>query len=240
MSDFKAQRTKNALDNRKLNLSAPTPGHQGKRASLIWGLYSNNPRLTVYTGDPNDQDASKGYGKITANLDAPVFFAFLQLLEMAVDPATPNDWKAKIENKNFIFPGGKRSEAPVVVSELFVGKDKDGVVWISIVDRNKDRPRIKFVIGGNDFHRFLHSDGTPFTDAETSVLFAKGYIKLLQEMMGNLLCSLWVEPEQRPQQNNRGGNGGGGGYNRGGGNSYGGGRSTETSTSDEGDGDIPF
>lgn len=62
MADFRPPpRIKNALDNRKLNLSAPTPGAQGKYANLIWGIINNNPRITVYTGDPSEEgNASKG------------------------------------------------------------------------------------------------------------------------------------------------------------------------------------
>jgi uncharacterized membrane protein YgcG len=229
------ERIKNALDNRKLNLSAPTPGVQGKYASLIWGLYSNNPRLTVYTNDPNDSGEQNGYGKISANLDGPTFFAFLELLKIAV--AAPGEFKDKVENKNFIFPGGKRSERPVVVSELWAGKDKDGLIWISVTAR--DRPKIKFPITNPDFHQFLHGDGTPYAPAETSKLFALGYINMLDKMMAHLMVTLWVEPEKKNPPggggNYGGGGGGGGGYNRGGSGGGGGG----TSAGGDGD-DIPF
>lgn len=237
MSDnnFRVERVKNALDNRKLNLSTPTPGHVGKYASLIWGLYANNPRITVYTNDPNDQGASKDYGKIMAKLDAPVFFAFLELLTRATEESTPLDWKAKLENKNFIFPGGKRSDAPVVVSELWVGKDKEGMVWISIVDRNKERPRIKFLIGTSDFHRFLNADGTPMDAGETSQMFAKGYIKLLQQMMSTMLCTHWVEPEAKPQTGGNRPSYGNNNQGNQGGNTRA--QSRDTSSNDE---DIPF
>ena len=229
------ERTKNALDNRKLNLSAPTPGVQGNRASLIWGLYANNPRLTVYTNDPNDSGESNGYGKISANLDTPTFFGFLELLKFIVHEA-PLDYKDKVENKNFIFPGGKRSEKPVLVSELWAGKDKDGVIWVSVTAR--DRPKIKFPIQAPDFHRFVHGDGTEYTPAETSKLFALGYINVLEKMMSHLQVTLWQEPEKK--DNNRGG--GGGGYgNRGGGGGYGGGRDSGGGGSSSGsDDDIPF
>jgi uncharacterized membrane protein YgcG len=240
MSDFKRpERKKNALDNRKLNLSAPTPGVQGKTASLIWGLYSNNPRITVYTNDPNDQGQDKGYGKISANLDAPTFFGVMGLLHKAVDPATPNEWRDKVENMNFTFFGGKRSAAPAVTSELWVGKDKDGIVWISVTAPN--RPKIKFKFGNNDFHHWIHGDGTPFTESEASLLYAKAYVAILQPLMTHLMVTEWVEPEQKQQQGNQragggGGNYGGGNNNNRGGGSYGGGGGGNASQED----DIPF
>lgn len=241
--DFRPpERVKNALDNRKLSMSTPTPGNQGKWSSLQWGLYANNPRITVYTNDPNDSGPDKGYGKITANLDLPVFFAFLSQLDQIING--PDDNKVGIENKNYIFPGGKKSEKPVVVSTLWFGKDKEGIVWMSIVAR--DRPKIQFKFGPSDFHHFQKGDGTPFTAGECSQLFAKGYIRILEEMVPTLAVANYVEPPKKdaPAGGNSYGNRGGGG---GGGNSYGGGgggnrggNSAPAAESFGGDDDLPF
>lgn len=208
-------RKKIALDNRKLNLSAPTPGHQGKFASLIWGLHKNNPRITVYTNDPTDTGPDANYGKIVAALDGPVFFAFLHQLNQVVDG--PNDVKLKVENKNFSFAGGKRSDRPVVMSELWFGKNPEGIVWLSVAAPN--RPKIQFKFTLSDFHQFIKADGTPFNAAEGSVAAAKGYIKVLEQMMAIMMADNFEEPPPKD-----GGQGGGGGYgNRGGGGGQGGG-----------------
>lgn len=234
-NDFRpAPRVKNALDNRKLNLSTPCPGVQGKWSSLIWGLYANNPRITVYTNDPNDTGADKGYGKINANLDLPVFYMLTGLITKAIDyvaTADKPDWKDKVENKGFTFFGGKKSDKPAVISSVWVGKDKEGVVWISVVA--KDRPIIKFSFAPSDFHNFVHGDGTPYTAGEASVLFADGYVTLLENMMTHMACNNYVEPPPRdpPAGAQRGGNSYGGGRSNGGGNSGGG---------MEMDDDLPF
>jgi uncharacterized membrane protein YgcG len=226
MSDSRKERKKIALDNRKLHLSTPCPTAKGKWSSLQVNLFSNNPRITVYTNDPDDQGESKQYGKITASLDAQVFFVFLGKLTEIINGSAGVEEKVKIENKNFIFPGGKRSESPVVQSELHFGKDAEGVVWVSVTAR--DRPRIKFAFGRNDFHTLYHKTGEQFSAGEASVLFARGWVRIMENMMTHLLVTEWVEPEKK---DNGGGNrnGGGGGFNRnnsaGGnrGNSYGGG-----------------
>ena len=221
MADFvPKERVFNALDNKKINLSTPCPGAPDKRSALIWGIISNNPRITVYTNDPSDTGESKGYGKIDAKLDMPIFFAFMQMLTNVIEH--DGEIKQKIENKNFTFFGGKRSDKPVVVSELWVGKDKDGILWMSVTAVN--RPRIKFNFVPNDFHNFFHGDGTPFTPAETSKIYAKGYVVILEKMMTHIAVNTYVKPEVKQQQsgNNWGGNNNssGGNYNRsnGGGN----------------------
>jgi uncharacterized membrane protein YgcG len=243
--DFKAPpRKKNALDNRKLQMSARN--QDGKFASLQWGIFSNNPRITVYTNVESDKDV--GYGKISANMDTPAFYAFLGLLNEAIDfvPGTGGltEYKASIENKSFIFPGGKRSEKPVVQSELFVGKDKDGVVWMGVMA--KDRPKIKFDFQLADFHMLKHGTGESFSKAEASVVAARAMWTILVEMIAHMQVTEWVEPPPPEQRNggggggyNRGGGGGGqgggGGYNRGGGGGNGGGGVT----SEVGE-DLPF
>ena len=220
MADFKpTPRKKNALDHRKLNLTAPCPTAQGKYSALIWGVYSNNPRLTVYTGDPEDASERTGYGRIAANLDTPTFFAFVNMLERMAK--SDKEDKDCIKNKNYTWFGGKRSETPALVSTLWVGKDKEGHVWISVVAEN--RPVIKFIIGPSEFHSLFHGDGKPFTTGEASTLYGIGYCDILRNMVSNVLVSEYVEDvPKNPQQNNRGGQQGGYNNNNRGGQQQGG------------------
>lgn len=210
---------KNTLSHGKLNLTAPAPSDPSKKSTLKWEFRTNNPRLVVWTNEPGDDGRDKDYGKIIAALDLPIFNMFLELLSTVT--AGPRDYKDKIENKNYIFPGGKRSETPVVVSELWVGKDKDGKVWICV--SKQGRPRIKFVFGDDmSFHTFMHGDGTPYSAEETSTMCARAYINMLTHLMNAMAIAHYKEPEPKPQQgggggygnNNNRGNGGGGGYNR--------------------------
>lgn len=230
MADFKRpERVKNALDNRKLNLTAECPSAPGRKSSLIWGAHKGkngeiNPRITVYTNDPNDNGEKNGYGKIMAAMDLPVFYALLQKLKELANMPEGQEKRYKIENKNFIFPGGKRSAEPVMVSETFFGRDKEGNVWISIVDKNKDRPKIKFCFAPPDFHHFVNADGTPLTTAETSRLFALGYVRLLELAVAQISVDKYEDIPTPPRdgggnggRGNYGGGGNGGGYNRGGG-----------------------
>lgn len=231
-----------ALDNKKLSMRATNA--KGKTSSLNWQLVNNNPRIVVYTNDPDD---TKDYGKITAALDAPTFFAFLRILEKAIN--SPDKFREKIDNLNFTFPGGKRSEQPSVVSSLIVGKDEGGAVWISV--SAPGRPQIKFPFVNPDFHHFYKDNGQQYTKEECSDLYARSYHTMLSMLMANVLTNHWIEPPKKDANggNNRGG-GGGGGNRNGGGNwgdrkpnnnqGGGGGRSEPSTGGDDGDSDIPW
>lgn len=236
------QRKKNALDNRKLNLTAKN--EQGKMASLIWGLYSNNPRITVYTNIEGDKDN----GRVSANMDTPTFYSFLVLLRMAIKfRPTENEpekkWKVENMRPNF-KPGGGRPDGYVTESELWVGKDREGCVWMCVTAYN--RPRVKFVFGSSEYHNIFHGTGEQFSKAESSVLAAEGYADLLAPMLANLQVTEWIEPQPKGDRQGGGGGGyrggnnsGGGGYrnNNGGGNSNSGGGGGD---SFDGGDDIPF
>lgn len=241
-------RKKHALDNRKLSMSAPAPGGKGF-ARLDWGLFANNPRVTVYTNDP--QDAQNDNGKISANLDTPTFYAFLYKFNQVT--LGPNDTHDKVPCKNFTFYGGKRSDAPELVSELYFGKDADGRVWVSVIDAKKqNRPKIRFYFGTSDFHQFIHSKtGEPYTAGEQSVAYAMGYWDVLGRIMAHLQVTEYKEPEPKPDGNRErgggqyggrpGGGGGGGGNYGGGGNrgNYGGGGGQGGQGGSQPSGDIP-
>jgi hypothetical protein len=215
MSDFRPpERIKNALDNVKLNLSAKCPADPSKWSSLIWGIHANNARLTVWTNDPNDTGESKGYGKIVANIDLPMFFMFTTKLDEVANHV--GEVKYTFQIKGYTFFGGKRSDSQVVMSELWVGKDKDGLVWMSLTMR--DRPRIKFVFGLSLFGCLLKGDGTPLTDSEISVMDAKGRCKILENMIPTLAVNNYVPPVKKENKGNF----------------------KQAASSSSGDGDIPF
>lgn len=230
------QRKKIALDNSKLNLQAPNAA--GKMATLKFGFVNNNPRLTVWTNDPNDTTDN---GKITAALNLPVFFDWLELIKDAA--MAENGFKSAIENKNYIFPGGKRSETPVVTSRLIAGKDENGLVYVSVTAHQ--RPNLKFVFKTDSFHSFKDAQGNEMDRAQASKYCALGFYNLMSRMYAHLAVVEFVEIQPKQGQgggnrqgggNFRGNGGGGGGYGGYGGNGGGG----DAGGSDIGGEDIPW
>lgn len=212
-----SNKVKTALNNDKLTLYTPSPDGTGKSSRLTWDLVSNNPRIICYTNIPEDNVEAKNWGRISANMDSPTFWTFLEMLEKVAD--SEPDTKIKIDNRGYTWIAGKRSDQTLLLSELFVGKDKEGCVWLSITA--PDRPKIKFTFNNSDYHAFYHGNGEGFTKSETSILLAKAYAKLLRHIYGHMAVTNFVDinalAEQKKQE--AGNRQGGGGYqNRQGGN----------------------
>lgn len=189
---------KNALSNTKIRLVAKN--NVGKLATMSFKLKKNNPQIHVYTNEPNDTD---NYGRIDAALDTIVFNAYLEMLETAAKSSSFK--KQSIKNRNYIFPNGKRSEQPVVVSELLVGRDEDGVVWTSVIA--KGRPAIKFKFIMPEFHQLIDHDGNPTSLGDASKYVTLGFIRALRDIMNHLQVTEYVETTtERKSSNNKSNN----------------------------------
>lgn len=170
---------------------------QGK-AQLKFNIYNNNPRIVVFTNEESDKKNS--YGAINANLDPYVFNSFLQLL-LTLIPA-PADTKYKIENETLVGEG--REKTRKVVSELMLGKDKDGVIWMSVIA--PDRPKFKFELGDYKFHKFYTGSGDLMPRAEASQVAAKGMVTLLSQIFSTYVTTQYVHVP--PSTYNKGKSGG--------------------------------
>lgn len=223
------QRKKHILDDRKMTLTAEGV-NGGTRPTLRITVVGNNPRFIVYTNVPNDKDN----GKIQAELDGHAFYTVLQALQLVIDGKHD---RLIMENKNFSWFGGKKSDAPSVQSKIVVGKDKDGCLYMSVLSKDQERPKIKFIFGLSWFHELIGPNG-PVPPAEISVLAAKAWMEMAGELVSNVMTAEYVEPEKKDGGGQGGGSGGGGGgYGNYGG---GGGGSAPKAGSSDFDDDLPM
>jgi len=188
---------KTAFNEYKIRLLAPKPDGQRRAPSLTVAVIRNNPRIDVYTEVEGDKDR----GKITAPMDSVTFFALMDILEKTIDG--PADEQTKISNK--VGPPQDKRQ----VSTTIVGKDKEGRVFISLVAT--ERPKVKFVFLPSDWHTLVHKDGSPYTEAELSMVYARAWLRLMSNLVPAVLDTHFMEPEPRE---NKGGkwNGGNKGY----------------------------
>lgn len=215
-----APRKRNALDEYKLRLNGPTLTDQGAKwpGALSVSLVKNQVHLDVYTNVPSD----KNYGNIRAAMDQLTFGAFLELFDEVL--ASGPDTVYKITNKNHTFFEGKRSEEPRLISTTFIGRDKEGVMFIALVA--KDRPYLKFDFLGTSYHAIIDKDGQPMAKPAASSIFARGWRRTISGLVSSVADTEYVQPEPKNKDgggfsgggnnnnNNRNNSGGGGGNNR--------------------------
>jgi hypothetical protein len=213
---------KNAFNNPKLRLQAPNPMLKGVYATLGFDFYQNNPRLVVDTKDPNLSGKENGYGRFSANLDTVVFTMLLECISAAI--ASKEPMRVKLENNNHEYVDGKRSQEITHLTDVWVGRDQEGHIFIQVLStKGQQWPSIKFIFGPSDtrYHKFYKEDGSAWSRAELSVLAARAYVRLLTGLLPVIADTHYYEA---PQNNSWGGNkgGGGGGNYRGNGGGGGG------------------
>lgn len=213
--------------------------------------------LMVLTGDPADKERSKDGHMIKIKLGPEDFEKFVINFGDAL--------RAKGECKYFLVEqvkfqwdknAGKRVplETPRDGIKLVFGKDSAGIMFISLVQYKKTEIEFGFLVERPEF-LWKHSDGTPYSNAENSVLGARAYHKLLTELNLRIEASR-IRQHQTPDAykppyvpgppgGGAGGGSGGGGYNKGGnggGGGYGGGGQTQKAAPDfsEMDDEIPY
>jgi hypothetical protein len=253
MDSGKPEKKKTAFNVSKLSLSAPNPQVKGVFATLKFDIFQNNPRIIVDTRDPNLLSRENGFGKIEAAMTMTDVYALLVVLERAAH--AKEEFKAKIECFGHDWVNGQKSKDITHLSSVWIGRDTDGQIFISVVAENKKQfPIIKFLFGPSDqrYTKWFDAQGTPWTKAKASQVYACAYADMLCSLYASVADThYWQAPPG--QWGNKGGNSGGGGYNRSGGggggynnnyNNRGSGeqqqqRQPAEVTQDEGD-DIPF
>ncbi len=206
--DMNQPRYKSPLEQDKLSLYA-VPDKPGARSpKLCWAVIFNHPRLTVYTNDPQLQNKENDWGRITARLDIIVAQSVLDVLLSMIDE--PADTRYKIENfNNPITENGERTQTPVHINDIHIGKDKEGVIWLSVVE--KDKPKIKFNLEFSDYHHLQCGDGTPVTRAKASIFATRAYCGLVSKFLTEsyflpdqlAILNISAEEKKNMRNNNR-------------------------------------
>lgn len=233
---------KHGLNNPKIRLSAPCPTAKGKFSNLGFDMWQNNPRVVVATNDPSMMNKEKQFGRITAAMEAPTFYLFLEYIKEAIE--SKEELKQNLQLFGNPKGGGGPGVEPVHLTDLWVGRDAEGCIFISVVKKEEGWPIIKFVFSAPDrrFVKARDQGGNEPSKARISQAYAKAYYELLKATMGALIISSYVEPPPFIPGNKGGYGGGGGGYQQrsgGGGGGYGGGGNSGGGGAG-GDDDLPF
>lgn len=175
MSTFPVEKPK-IFELDKYSLFAAVEGNA--RASMNFAVREGYPRITVFTRTQSDME---GKGMINVPFDLDTLLVFLMRLE-AIARSEAVDIKEKMSAKHWPRdPTGKIKGDLEVTSELFFGKNSDGVVWLSATAPN--RPRIVFELSLSEYNQFTNAKGEFLTKAEGSRARTLSFISALRYHM---------------------------------------------------------
>ncbi len=159
----------------KFGMWASVPG-QDKRAQLVWSCQDGNPKISIFYNNPDIQrPINVGFGMDT------MLMIFDAIKRIASGPAGKTEMVENFMNErddNGKVVGKKK------ISELYYGKDSEGVVWLGIKDIASPKPNVRFTYVMSDFHNLVRRDGDtsiPMTKAEASERMALTTIDGLRE-----------------------------------------------------------
>lgn len=165
-----------------LYTDAPSGGQ--KKSRLLPGMLNENFRLSCYPNDPteakdNPEQAKKG---IIWGCNPRTFARFINLfLEVARGEKGKNN-KIVSNMPGAYEEGGGR--APMVLrSELYFGKDNEGIVWICV--KAPDRPTVRFIFEASMYDVFYDpTTGKPLNRDINSQDEAVSWALLLSNIYG--------------------------------------------------------
>lgn len=187
------------LDLGKLAMSAPKQPNGEYPPKLKVQLYNNNPQITIFSG----VSSAPRSGIVGAGMNPTTFFMVLNLIEeMIARPATDKVQTFEIENH------GGRGNEKAHKSTTVIGKDENGIMFISVVDVDGSMPKVRFDFNVDFYHKV---NAAGIDKAQLSCMCAKAWADTFRALVP---VSMTVDYEKVVFQGggNRGGNRGGG-YN---------------------------
>lgn len=145
-------------------------------ARLKWGVRMGFPRLTV---EPEPKKEGEKYGEtiINAPFTYPTFFYFLDRFEEVIQGEPGSSFS--IECRNTKYVDGKKTNETYLQAKVIVGKDKEGIIFISVIEEGKKK--IKFDLLPDTKWYKMFKNGEEITDKkDLSYYYAISYIKTVR------------------------------------------------------------
>lgn len=158
--------------------SAVTEG-ENKRPRLVFSFRDGNPRISVYTG------AAGQNGVISFPSDYPTMVSIITLLKDVI--AGQPGIKFSIDSLTSVYENNKPTKDKKVVSTLYIGKSKEGVVYFSVISEAK--PKIIFSIKPSPFHVFRDGDKNVIPESVMSCKIATGLAEMILNIISDVICN---------------------------------------------------
>lgn len=148
-----------------------------KRARMTLSFRDGNPRIVVNTGEPGVA------GMINFPMDPYTFGGVLEALKEVIE-AEPGT-RFSIDSLGSVWENDKPTDALRTVSVLHIGKTKDGVIYLSLIEETK--PKIVFPLKSSKYHNFRDEGKNILPDATTSKFLARGLVGTLNIIHANII-----------------------------------------------------
>lgn len=196
-------RDRHALGDFRSHLVTEPLAGATKQPRLSLYYHRNKVVIEVRTNLPADMNG-KDRGVIRAELEPHIFFSFLSLLQRVIhQPPAQRPESIRIKRPDFNKSNGGE---PVTEATLVVGKTQDGIVYMSLLSYNKERPKIMFPFLPGKWVEFVGNDGQPKSKAEISEIFAAGLLREWESLVPHYLYNRYVAESYEKSDAKSGGN----------------------------------
>jgi hypothetical protein len=186
--------TKNFVDVSKFVIWGDATGDDNsKRPRMVFSFRDGNPRLTVYTGVTGPE------GVIAFPSDFPTMVTIINLIKDIAN-GEPGQ-KVSVDSATNIYENNKPTNKKKVVSTLYVGKSKEGVVYLSLISENK--PKLVFPFKPSAYHAFRDADKNEFPVAKISAKMATGVADVILNLISDVLIKYTEEEYQTSRKPTR-------------------------------------
>lgn len=157
----------------------PADNPNAKAPTMTFSFRDGNPRFVVYTGLTGPE------GVITFPSDYPTMVATIMLLKDIIK-GQPGE-KVAVDSLAYVYKDNAPTTEKRVVSTLYIGKSKDGLIYFSVISEN--RPKIVFTIKPSPFHAFRDGEKNIISEAMISERMATGLADMILNIISNVIVN---------------------------------------------------
>lgn len=163
--------------------ATPRTRKDRKQIRLTYGCTNGYPNVNIETDEDGEPTLENGFLRLSSRLNSPNFFAFLNLIEKALEESP--GWSRGIECYH-TYKDGEVLEVPQKINDLKVGVDNQGLVYLTILQPG--RTSAKFTFGPTEWHNYKDQDGNALSQKEQNHICAKAAVDGLRVAMGSAIA----------------------------------------------------
>jgi len=150
---------------------------------MVISFRDGNPRITVYTGEQGSN------GIISFPSDYTTMVSILTLLKDIIN-AEPGT-KISVDSLTTLYENNKPTNDKKLVSTLYIGKSKQGIIYLSLIAENK--PKIVFPIKASPYHIYKDNEGNIISDEIISKKITENLVTFILNIISNIIINYTEE-----------------------------------------------